>query len=184
MEGLESLWELQAVEYFLAEFVVEAPTFGHRKGYLSGLTTLMSTLSLDSALRSAVVAASLAHMASRMENVHLTDSAANHCLQALERLQILLRDPDKCISAEAVTAVHLLGLYDITSTQSLDIQSHSRHLRGLVAILKARCSRTGKCGPGVGFFMTLHDDSALAGWQLDHDEVLGMLATHANIAES
>ncbi|KAF2094064.1 hypothetical protein NA57DRAFT_60711 [Rhizodiscina lignyota] len=171
----------QAVALFLENFVLFPLDARYSKGYLSGLLPLLRSTKSNSLLSSAVDAVALCFLATTMTDDSIASRAARSYLRALNRLQSRLDQDVDCISTETMISVYLMGLYEMIMPPEKTVHPWLAHLQGLTAIIKAHSEKSGRCFPGIGFFIALDSSLGRSAWAINHNTpVDGWFLDHAD----
>lgn len=98
---------------FFHEFILEA-CGGVCPGWLDFLPDLFERYPQSSALNNAVCAAAYANMAQKMDNTALALESVSFYRKSLETVNNSLSDPKTATSDVTMTAVILLGIYEVS----------------------------------------------------------------------
>lgn len=105
--------EKQALDLFLAEFVVESRDREQSRGFLDGMQSLLAGVDPDSSLTSAAKAVVLASIGNRTGRQTLIDHAQREYGKLLQKFtQSLSRDVE-AVSIEILYTAVLLGIYEV-----------------------------------------------------------------------
>lgn len=105
--------EEQALDLFLAEFVVESRDREQSRGFLDGMQSLLTRVNPDSSLASAAKAVLLASVGNRTGRKTLVDHAQREYGRLLHKFTHSLSGGAEVVSIETVYTAVLLGLYEV-----------------------------------------------------------------------
>ncbi|ERF73253.1 hypothetical protein EPUS_03085 [Endocarpon pusillum Z07020] len=127
--------ETQGIQYFLANYVTSDPDLcsGHMQNLLSWKTTQSKTLQV------AMEAVGLAALSVRRSNPILMANARRQYALALRMTKSHLQDPAQCKQDRTMTAVGLLGFFEVmTCSSSMSMKAWTNHINGSIALLNLR----------------------------------------------
>ncbi|KAK0105292.1 hypothetical protein ONS96_004688 [Cadophora gregata f. sp. sojae] len=125
----------QAIRLFFQDYIIES--CGLCPGYLNYLPRLYSQSTDSSLLTVAVLAASYANMAQKMNRHDITIKAMSHYRKALRDVSTILAENKEPASDTTMTSIMLLGLYECINTTISETEA-MQHTQGLVVLLDIR----------------------------------------------
>jgi Fungal specific transcription factor domain len=109
-------WERQSVLYFFDQYVMPPDARGN-PGWLEFLPDLHEASNETSCLKPSLAAVSYANLANQSSIPWMSVQARHSYGEALRSINSALRDPEQVTTDETLTAVFLLGLFEVRSDE-------------------------------------------------------------------
>lgn len=109
-------WEDQSVLYFFDQYVMPPDASGN-PGWLEFLPDLYGASNETSCLKPSLAAVSYANLTNQSSIPWMSVQARHSYGEALRSINSALRDPEQATTDETLTAVFLLGLFEVRSDE-------------------------------------------------------------------